>query len=156
MEYRLKPVHAALRRIDSVLPRVGIRTQLVLAAAMWLIGASILLARGIGYVSDRYWHAWALSAGLVLGVTKSRLLLDGVSRKAVERIHRRGVGSALGFFSVRSWALIAVMMSGGILLRHIIVHPDRVGAGIMGAVYIGVGSALLIADRIFWKAALEV
>lgn len=151
----MSPLHAIVRRIDPYLPKTGARVQLVCAAMMWLIGASILLTRGLGYVSDRSWHSWALSAGLILGVTKAHLLLDGVSRRAVERIRQRGRGSVLGFFSLGSWGLIALMMSGGILLRQLFVHPDKIGAGILGAVYIGVGTALLIADRIFWKAALQ-
>jgi len=126
--------------------------QFVLAALMWLVGAVILLVRGIGYLHDRYWHAWALSAGLALGVIKSRALLDQVARKAVRRIRERGAAQVFGFFSARSWLLVAVMMGGGITLRNIFVHPGLVGAGILGAVYIGVGLALLLADRVFWQA----
>lgn len=138
--------------LETLPPRAGIRTQLIGAAAMWLIGASILLFRGVGYVHDRHWHAWALAAGLALGVFKSRALLDKVARKAVARIRERGTGWFFGFFSVKSWVLIALMMGGGITLRHIVAHPGVVGAGIMGAIYIGVGTALLLADRIFWQA----
>ena len=120
---------------------------------MWLVGAAILLVRGVGYMEARYWHAWALSAGLALGVLKSRAMLDGVARKAVERIRGRAEGNLLGFFSLKSWALIALMMGGGIVLRSIVVHPGVIGAGIMGALYVGIGTALLIADRVFWHAA---
>ena len=133
-------------------PPASERTQLIAAALMWLIGASILLVRGVAYLSDRYWHAWALAAGLALGVLKARVLLDRVARKAVERIRRRGRAPLLGFFSAKSWALVAIMMGGGILLRRLVVHPDVVGAGVMGAIYIGVGTALALADRVFWKA----
>lgn len=138
--------------IERFMPKTGVRTQVVSAAAMWLIGATILLVRGVGYLQHRYWHAYALAAGLVLGVVKARYLLDRVARKAVARIYARGRGGFLGFFSLRSWLLVGLMMGGGITLRHIIVHPGVVGAGIMGAIYIGVGSALLIADRLFWLA----
>jgi len=131
---------------------VKIRIQLIAAAAMWLIGASILLFRGIGYMQGRYWHAWVLAIGLALGVTKARLLLDGVATKAVARIRLRVNGSVFGFFSVKSWLLIGLMMGGGIALRHIVVHPGQIGAGIMGALYVGVGTALLVADRVFWRA----
>jgi hypothetical protein len=126
--------------------------QLFAAAVMWLIGASILLVRGIGYLDSRYWHAWALAIGLVLGVVKARYLLDRTATKAIARIHARGRAGFFGFFSIRSWGLIALMMGGGMALRRIVVHPDLIGAGIMGAVYIGVGTALLLADRAFWHA----
>lgn len=136
-------------------PRAGVRVQLVAASMMWLVGASILLVRGAGYVYDRYWHAWVLGLGLALGALKARVLLDRVARSAVARIYARGDAGVLGFFSLRSWALVAVMMGGGIALRQIIVHPGVIGAGIMGAIYIGVGTALLLADRIFWRAAVS-
>lgn len=122
---------------------------------MWLVGASILLIRGVGYIQGRYWHAWILALGLALGVVKARLLLDRVATKAVLRIQGRADKSVIGFFSAKSWILIAVMMGSGITLRHLVVNPDQIGAGIMGAIYVGVGTALLLADRVFWRALFK-
>lgn len=136
-------------------PRAGVRVQLLGAAVVWAVGASILIVRGAGYIHDRYWHAWALAAALVIAVLKSRLLLDRIARKAVTRIHARGRACFFGFFSVKSWAFVALMMGGGIVLRQIVVHPGVIGAGIMGALYLGIGSALAVADRIFWAAVFE-
>lgn len=119
---------------------------------MWLVGASILLIRGAGYVSGRYWHAWVLGIALALGVLKSRLLLDRVAAKAVARIRARGRACFFGFFSLQSWGLVALMMGGGILIRTLVVHPGVIGAGILGALYLGIGTALLVADRVFWLA----
>lgn len=133
----------------------GVRTQLVTAAMMWLIGASILLVRGLGYIEGRSWHAWALAVGLALGVLKSRYLLERVAASAVARIRTRGRAFFLSFFSLRSWALVAVMMGGGIAIRQLVVAPGQIGAGILGAVYIGVGTALVLADRVFWHAAFR-
>lgn len=133
----------------------SVRAQLIGAAVLWLVGASILLVRGIGYVSERSWHAWVLAIGLVLGVLKAHVLLDRVATKAVARIRHRGQASFFGFFSVRSWVLVALMMGAGILLRRVVAHPGVVGEGVLGALYIGVGTALLLADRIFWLAAFK-
>lgn len=141
--------------LAGIPPRASVRVQLIAAAAMWMVGSAILLVRGIGYLDDRYWHAWALAAGLSLGVVKARYMLDRVARKAVSRIEGRGSAFILGFFSIRSWALVALMMGGGIALRTAFVDPTAIGAGILGAVYIGVGTALLIADRVFWHAAFR-
>lgn len=152
----LREVPAILTRLLKALsPSASERTQLIAAATMWLIGASILLVRGVGYLQDRYWHAWALAAGLALGVFKSRVLLDRVARRAVARIRERGRASFIGFFSLKSWALVAVMMGAGMTLRRLVVHPDVIGAGIMGAIYIGIGTALVMTDRVFWREALR-
>jgi hypothetical protein len=106
-------------------------------------------------VQDRYWHAWALAAALAIGVLKARYLLDRVAAKAVARIRERGHASFLGFLSWRSWLLVALMMGGGMTLRRLIVHPGVIGAGILGALYLGVGLALFIADRVFWRAVID-
>ena len=71
-------------------PRAGVRVQLFGAAIVWLVGASILIVRGVGYVQDRYWHAWVLGAALAIAVLKSRFLLDRIARKAVARIRSAG------------------------------------------------------------------
>jgi hypothetical protein len=76
--------------IERLSPRAGVRVQLVAAAFVWLVGASILMFRGVGYVHDRYWHSWALAIALVIGVVKSRYLLDRVASKAILRIRTRG------------------------------------------------------------------
>jgi hypothetical protein len=54
------------RMLALLVPEVTVRVQLFSATMMWLIGASILLVRGFGYISDRHWHAWALGIGLAL------------------------------------------------------------------------------------------
>ena len=147
----------APRKGSRFTPRAGVRVQLFSAAMMWLIGASILMVRGVIYVSDRSWHAWVLGGALAIAIAipKSRFMLDRVAVKAVARIRRRGVSCWFGFFSWRSWLLVAVMMGGGIALRQLVVHPNAIGAGIMGAIYIGVGTALALADRVFWRAVLS-
>ena len=122
---------------------------------MWLVGSVILVVRGTGYVYDRYWHAWALALALVLGVVKSRYLLKGVATKAVARIRERGRACYFGFFSWRSWLFVFLMMGGGIMLRRLVVHPGVIGAGIMGALYLGIGFALFLADGVFWRAVVE-
>jgi hypothetical protein len=133
----------------------GVLAQIVSAATIWLIGASIVMVRGLGYVQGRSWIVWALAAGLVLGVLKSRYMLERVAASAVERIRARGPAFFLSFFSLRAWALVVVMMGGGIAIRNLVVTSNELGTGILGAVYIGVGTALALADRVFWHAAFR-
>jgi hypothetical protein len=130
-------------------PRAGQRVQLFSAAAMWAVGASILLVRGIGFLHDN-WYAVLLALAAALGVIKSRYLLDRVARKAVLRIHERGRACYFGFFSWKSWLFVVVMMGGGILLRRSALPRD-----ILAVLYVGVGTGLVLADRIFWQALIS-
>jgi hypothetical protein len=124
---------------------------------MWAIGAAILLGRGAVYASGHGWPAWVLTALLAaaIAIPKSRFLLDRTAARAVARIRARGTACWLGFLSGRSWLLVATMMGAGITLRRLVVSPGALAAGVMGAVYLGIGGALGIADRIFWLAALR-
>ena len=140
---------------ERLWPRADVRTQITAGAVMWSIGAAILLVRGLAYIQGRSWHAWALAAGLALGVLKSRFVLERVASKAVDRVRAHGRAWFFAFFSLKSWGLIALMMGSGMILRRAIVHPNQVGAGILGAVYIGIGAALLLAGRVFWHAAFR-
>lgn len=130
-------------------PRAGQRVQLFSAAAMWAIGASILLVRGVGFLHDN-WFAGLLALAVALGVIKSRYLLDRVARKAVLRIHERGRACYFGFFSWKSWMFVIVMMGGGILLRRSGLPRD-----FLAVVYVGVGTGVALADRIFWQALIS-
>ncbi len=143
--------------LDRLTPRASVRTQLFAAAVVWAVGAGILLVRGVIYVQDRSWHAWLLGTSLavIIAIPKTRFVLDKVARKAVARIRTRDRACFLGFFSWRSWLFVVVMMGGGIIIRNTFVRPDEIGAGILGALYLGIGSAVLVADRVFWHAALQ-
>lgn len=143
--------------LDRFTPRAGATVQLFAAALVWAVGGIILVTRGVIYMHDRSWHAWVLGATLaaVIAVPKSRYILDRVARKAVLRIQKRDHACFFGFFSWKSWLFVGLMMGGGIAIRNAIVRPDLIGAGILGALYLGIGSALLFADRLFWHAALR-
>jgi hypothetical protein len=130
-------------------PRAGQRVQLFSAAAMWAVGASILLLRGVGFLHDS-WFAALLAIAVALGVMKSRYLLDRVARRAVLRIHERGRACYFGFFSWKSWLFVVVMMGGGILLRRSGLPRD-----VLAVLYVGVGTGLVLADRIFWQALVS-
>ena len=130
-------------------PKAGQRVQLFSAAAMWAIGATILLVRGVGFLHDS-WYAVLLAVAVVIGLVKSRYLLDRVARKSVLRIHERGRACYFGFFSWKSWLFVIVMMGGGILLRR-----SGLPADFLAVLYVGVGTGLALADRIFWQAFIS-
>ena len=145
------PLHPAVRWMS---PTASIRVQLFAAALMWLVGSSILLVRGSAYLDNLSWYLWILAAALLLGLAKAHLMLFQIANGAIRRIKDRGPAHFFGFFSLRSWLLVAVMMGGGIVLREAIPQSSAIGTSILGVVYLAVGTALLVADYIFWKAAV--
>jgi threonine/homoserine efflux transporter RhtA len=139
----------ARSRLDGCTPRVGVRARLAGAAIAWTVGTTILLVRGIYYLYDEHW-AWQLvTIAIALGVLKSRIVLDRVARRAVTRISERSSVCFFGFFPARAWLLVALMIGGGVVLRR-----AGINHGIAAIIHIGVGTALLVANRIFWRALL--
>lgn len=143
-------------------PRAGVQMQLVAAATTWLLGLGFLLVRGVLLIEEPAgvfrWNAAIVPVAVlavILGVVKARLVLVTYAHKTVDRITARERACFFGFFSWTSWAFIAVMMGGGTLLRHSALVDSTAGRALLSLVYIAVGTALLIADRVLWAAALR-
>jgi hypothetical protein len=148
---------------DKLTPRLGPRVQLFAAAVVWLVATSILLVRGVLFIEapgpGMHFGYWMLPAvalvAVVLGVVKARFILIRYATKAVRRIETRGRACFFGFFSVKSWVFVIVMMGGGTLLRSSPLVDYWSGRVALAVLYIAVGTALAIADRIFWLGAVR-
>jgi hypothetical protein len=148
---------------DRFTPRASVRVQMFAAAIMWLIGLGFLLIRGALMIINpgnnmhpAFWLIVPVTiVAVVLGNIKAHYILLKYADKAVARIEHRGHACFFGFFGWTSWLFILVMMGGGILLRSSPLVDYTWGLVFLSTLYIAVGTALLIADRIFWLSALR-
>ena len=130
-------------------PAAAVATHLMLAWLMWALVGAALFVFGARWVWEAAPTAGPLIAAgaVVIGAAKSRLVLDRAARGIVERIRARGDGRCLGgFLSLRTWALVVFMMTAGRLLRGTLAR------GIVGPLYVAVGTALCISSRLSWRA----
>jgi len=148
---------------DRLTPRAGVRVQMFSAAVLWLVAVSFLLVRGVLFIEVSgprhhfsYWIVPIALVAIVIGIIKARYILIRYATKAVARIQRRGHACYFGFFAPMSWLFVLVMMGGGMLLRHSALVNYAWGRASLSTLYIAVGTALAIADRIFWIAALRL
>lgn len=153
---------AAHRRWQKITPRAGVRVQMFAAALLWLAGTSFLLVRGVLFIEapgPRFHFGYAIVpialVAVALGIVKARYILIRYADKAVARIRGRGRACFFGFFAPSSWVFVCVMMGGGLLLRHSVLVDYAWGRVFLSTLYLAVGTALAIADRIFWVAALR-
>jgi hypothetical protein len=147
---------------DRFTPRAGVRVQMFSAAVLWLVAVGLLLVRGVLFIEaphrGAHFSYWILPIALVailIGIVKARFILIRYANKAVARIRRRGHACFFGFFAPMSWLFVVVMMGGGMLLRQSALVDYAWGRVFLSVLYIAVGTALAIADRIFWIAALR-
>ena len=136
--------------IERYKPVAAVRVHLLLAGLMWMVVGAAL----VGFGGRWLWQLptpaapWLAALALAIGVFKARFVLDRAARTIVDRIRERGDGRCLGgFLSVRSWALVAAMAASGRLLRG-----SHVARGLLGVLYIAVGTALLLSSRVAWRA----
>lgn len=137
--------------LDAHKPAGSARVHLLLAAMMWTLVGIALLVFGVSQVRTGHLASDALLLVLAAaaGWAKGRFVLDRAARRVIERIRTRGDGRCIGgFLSLRTWALVALMVVAGRTLRH-----SFVPAVIVGLAYAAVGTALLVATRRLWQAA---
>jgi hypothetical protein len=119
------------------------------AGLVWLIGASVLGFRAVGWFAEAPQSLALVALAAVLGVLKARYVLEPVARGAIERIRQRGAEAcAGGFLSVRSWVLVILMIAAGHALRLTAIPRPT-----LAVVYATVAIALLLASRLYWQAA---
>jgi len=150
---------------DRLTPRAGVRIQLFSAAVLWLVAVSFLLVRGVLFIEAppgahphshfSYWIVPIALVAIAIGLIKARFILVKYAGKAVSRIQHRGHACFFGFFAPTSWLFVIVMMGGGMMLRQSALVHYTWGRVFLATLYIAVGTALAIADRIFWIAALR-
>lgn len=136
--------------LDRFTPRAYPRMRLLTAALVWSAVGFLLTLKGVYLFREGSWGIVlaVVAGGAILGLVKSRLILDRVAGRIVLHIGAKPSRACLGgLFSVRNWMLIAVMIIFG---RTLGVLPLE--AGIKTGLYVMVGSGLAYSSRLLWRA----
>lgn len=138
------------KRLEEFKPAASARTHLLLAALMWTVVGALLALFGARWAlaADFPYAVVVLVIAAAIGVLKAEFVLVRAARRAIDRIRTRGDGRCIGgFLSIRTWLLVILMMAIGYGLRH-----GLAPRGIVGVIYVAIGTALLTAARRFWWA----
>lgn len=102
------------------------RHLLFVAAIVWLIASGMLFWRGTVYFVPK--NGWKLETiiSFIGGILFFRLLFVRISSKHISRIISlpKNRPYIFSFFSKRSYFLMVLMISGGLLLRYSHVAPN--------------------------------
>ncbi len=133
------------------------RPQMLLAASIWTAVGIMLFSMGTFWMESGL--GWGLAVLLavpfvLIGMAKGHFLLDRVAQRSIVRIVDRGPDAPIwGFYGLRTWILVGVMMLTGIGLRSAF-NAEHWHFFYLGFLYIAVGTALVLASRRMWQAAL--
>lgn len=131
-------------------PQTNRSVRLVVAALIWSLVGSGLLARGAWFAWTAGWKTAvaAIISGLALGFLKGRYLMAPIA------IHNAGrVGSGPEFawlgaaFSLFSWAIAGFFVAVGMAVRK-----SGLPMPLIGFIYVAAGSGLLCGSFTGWSA----
>lgn len=135
------------RTLAKFKPGAPRQAHLLLAAALWSLVGLMLTYRGTNWLlaADAL---WLILPALVIGSLKSHFLLDKTAKKGITRILKFSDRTCLGaVYSIKSWALVGVMIVTGLILRRFSSLLS-----VLGTLYVAIGWALFFSSRHAWRA----
>ncbi|MBE0583407.1 MAG: hypothetical protein IH612_06535 [Desulfofustis sp.] len=131
-------------------PGVAPPVHLLCAALLWSAAGAFLLVRGIILLKTGD-GLWLSGAGVLLGLVKSRIILDRAAHRGIMRIKQFADHTCIGaVYSWKTWLLVLAMMVFGIMVRQATGWSLTIGT-----VCVAVGSALVYSSRLAWQALLH-
>lgn len=132
--------------------KVKKKTLLLIACAVWsLAGFNILRIGILSY--PPYISVMNILLSIVVFTVFQYFIFGRLVKKHADRIqnYEEERHFFMKFFDVKSFIIMAIMMSGGIYLRASSLAPER----FIAVFYTGLGSSLLLAGILFGKNFLQ-
>jgi hypothetical protein len=132
-------------------PSVSRHNLLFIAGLAWTTAGGILMWRGLGYELKHSPHLWLnIVTGIIIGIPFYVMLFAKISRKHIKRIRGLSIPypCAFSFFNFRSYIMMMLMITAGILLRRF----DVINREYLFTFYIGMAVPLLISAFRFYYA----
>ncbi|MEI6886163.1 MAG: hypothetical protein WCO02_16850 [Bacteroidota bacterium] len=130
-------------------PSVSRHNLLFIAGLAWTTAGGMLMWRGLDYEIRHSAHLWLnILIGVLIGVPFYFILFAKISRKHIKRIKGLSIPypCAFSFFNLRSYIMMMVMITSGILLRKF----DVIDREYLFTFYIGMALPLLISALRFY------
>ena len=139
---------------ESIKPKLPKRYLLFIAGVVWTFAGGMLLTKGIGLLSaEIHYLLIKLVIATVGGIAFYLLLFSKISLKHAKRILglKHEFPCLFSFFNFSSYGLMAVMISGGILIRKTgILSPEY-----LPVFYITMGIPLFLSAIRFYNYGIR-
>ena len=132
-------------------PTVSRHNLLFIAGLAWTTAGGMLMWRGLDYEMKHSHHLWLnILIGVAIGVPFYFVLFSNISYKHIRRIKWLSIPypCAFSFFNLRSYFMMMMMITSGILLRKF----DVIDRDYLFTFYIGMAFPLLVSAFRFYYA----
>jgi len=137
--------------IEFFTPKVPRNYLLLIAALVWTFAGGMLLFRGGIFLKDSpHWMIFKLIGCAIGGLLFFRVLFNKISRKHIDRIIDLPFERPclFSFFNMKSYFMMAIMITGGITIRKSgLVSPEY-----LAVIYLTMGLPLLMSSVRFYYA----
>ncbi|MCK9423641.1 MAG: hypothetical protein M0Q38_13695 [Bacteroidales bacterium] len=141
--------------VKKLKPSVSKHNLLFIAGLAWTTAGGILMWRGLDYEIRHSTHlVLNILAGIIIGVPFYIVLFAKISGKHIKRIWGMNIPypCAFSFFNLRSYIMMMLMITTGILLRRF----DVINREYLFTFYIAMALPLLIsASRFYYSWATK-
>ncbi|MFH0865355.1 MAG: hypothetical protein V1904_04125 [Bacteroidota bacterium] len=135
-------------------PAVTKRTLLFIAGCFWLIGGGMLMTKAlIALINIDHMLSFELISGVVFGICFYVFLFTEISKKHITRISliKADFPCFFSFFNFRSYILMAIMITTGIILRK----TNIIEAEYLYTSYLAMSVPLILSAFRFFIAAFK-
>ncbi len=130
--------------LNKIHPGVQKPVLLILAGLLWLATGIMLVTMAIIWLrnSSNEYVVWYAIGGIFAGLLIHHFGFLRIVDKNLGRIRQiDGKYCAFGFMPIKSYLLIALMMTMGILLKHSALPKEY-----LSVIYLGIGVALILSS----------
>ena len=135
--------------LERLKPKLPKRYLLFLAAVVWTFAGGMLLFKGAAFMRDVKDYVWLrILISAIGGALFYVVLFSKISIKHTRRILNLKSESPclFSFFSIKSYILMAIMITSGILLRK----SGIIGMGYLSVIYLTMGIPLFLSAFRFY------
>lgn len=131
-------------------PRLNKRTLLMLAAIVWIMAGTMVFKLGFEVIiKEQKYAIISITVATIVFYIFFNFIFKKMVKKHRDRIFNKAKEKlcAFSFFDVKSYLIMAFMMTLGISIRSMeFINPIY-----WSPVYVGIGSALFLAGLLFFK-----
>lgn len=140
--------------LEKYKPSVKKKTLYVIAGFVWSMAGCILIFKSMFFIFDIYQHIfWKIAIGIISGIVFYFVLFTKISKRNIKYIDLIIIENPcfFSFFNLKSYIMMAVMITGGIMLRKF----EVINIEYLSIFYLAMGIPLLISAFRFFNARIK-
>ncbi len=123
---------------------------IILSGIGWILLGIMLISKALSWIDEipNHWLIISTAFGITIGIIKYIFIFRKISIRSKNKIlnFKEDKINILKLYPLKSYIIVAIMIAGGITIRHLEFIPKSV----LFALYLGIGIAMLLTSILFF------